>query len=174
MAWIPPGSPVQVGVRSWLIVAQAFFGLSVKRAQRPVLRHVSRSMDLRSVCNRNRGHTLREPVLLHPHPPRPLLPPAGEPGSGRFCKKSGTDPARLTWGMLALFASSTIVSILKIEHVQGCVLFAQSPCYAPWTCSTGGGISAYLRQMAWIAPGSPVRRGVRGLVDRCQVLYAFA
>ena len=36
-------------------------------------------------------------MLLHPHPPRPLLPPAGEggPSSGGFCKKSGTEPARL-------------------------------------------------------------------------------
>jgi hypothetical protein len=49
------------------------------------------------VRNRNRGPPLRQPVLLHPHPPRPLLPPAGEgePSSGRVCKKSGTDPARL-------------------------------------------------------------------------------
>jgi hypothetical protein len=54
-------------------------------------------MDLRSVRNRNRRQPPRDPVLLHPHPPRPLLPPAGEgePSSGRFCKKSGTIPARL-------------------------------------------------------------------------------
>jgi hypothetical protein len=59
MAWIPPGSPLRLGVRSRLIVAQAFFGLSEKRAQRPVLRIVSSSMDLRSVRNGNRRQTLR-------------------------------------------------------------------------------------------------------------------
>jgi hypothetical protein len=49
-----------LGARSRLIVAYAFFGLCVKRAQRPVLRHITRSMDLRSVRNRkNRGQTLR-------------------------------------------------------------------------------------------------------------------
>jgi hypothetical protein len=38
----------------------------------------------------------RDPVLLHPQPPRPLLPPAGEgePSSCGVCKKSGADPAR--------------------------------------------------------------------------------
>ena len=95
MAWIPPGSAVRLGGQaSWLNVAHAFFGLSVKRAQRPVLRHVSRSMDLRSVRNRNRRHTPHQPVLLHPDPPRPLLPPAGEgePSSCRVCKKIGDRP----------------------------------------------------------------------------------
>jgi hypothetical protein len=47
------------GVRGWLIVVQAFFGLSVKRAQRPVLRHITRSMDLRSVRDGNRRQTPR-------------------------------------------------------------------------------------------------------------------
>jgi hypothetical protein len=42
-----------------LIVVQAFFGLSVKRAQRPVLRHITRSMDLRSVRDGNRRQTPR-------------------------------------------------------------------------------------------------------------------
>jgi hypothetical protein len=100
MAWIPPGSPgslVRRGVKELVDRCSSVLCVCVKRAQRPVLRHVSRSMDLRSVRNRNRRHTLREPVLLHPHPPRPLLPPAGEgePSSCGFCKKSWTIPARL-------------------------------------------------------------------------------
>jgi hypothetical protein len=37
----------------------------------------------------------REPELFHPHPPRPLLPPAGEgePSGHEFAKNSVTDRA---------------------------------------------------------------------------------
>jgi hypothetical protein len=34
-------------------------------------------------------------------------------------KKQGTDPVRLAWGMLALFASSTVHSIVESVGIKG-------------------------------------------------------
>jgi len=53
----------------------------VKRAQRPVLRHITRSMDLRSVRNRNRRQTPARTSALPPSSPPPLAPASGSKGS---------------------------------------------------------------------------------------------
>jgi hypothetical protein len=81
MVGIPPGSPVRRGVKELIDRCQAYIGLTVKRAQRPVLRHVSRSMDLRSVRNRNRRQTPARTSALPPSSPPPLAPASGSKGS---------------------------------------------------------------------------------------------